>query len=184
MWDGVGVLRYGAKDWRGIGPFGAVTGIGGSKTLMIRTVTFILSGIPANETVYLDPLLRNRPAQAWTAGMDENGVKVNGEPYQEVDGLVDYQTLKSDDNGIQSIEMTIGERSIRSSARRASLIRLSGRTITWRRGASAISAVRALPDTTAWPSFPMQPAHGPRHDPRRDVRRSAGIGGIVAPLSS
>jgi len=109
LWDGIGVLRYDGKDWRGIGPFGAVAGIGGSKRLLLRTVTFVMSGIPANEEVYLDPLLRNRPAQAWTAGMTANGARVNGEAFQEVDGLVDYQTLKNEDGGIQSIELTIGE---------------------------------------------------------------------------
>jgi|GEM_PF-3312001 len=109
LWDGVGVLRYDEKDWRGIGPFGRVTGIAGSKRLLIRTVTFEMSGIPGEHAVYLDPTLRNRQAQAWVAGMDERGVKVNGEPYQEVDGLVDYQTHTSDEGGVQTIALTIGE---------------------------------------------------------------------------
>lgn len=109
LWDGVGVLRYDAKNWRGIGPFGRVAGIGGSKRLLLRTVTFELTGIPAVHAVYLDEALRNRPAMAWTAGMDARGVKVNGEPYQEVNGLVDYQTHAADDSGVQTITMTIGE---------------------------------------------------------------------------
>lgn len=109
LWDGVGVLRYGGKNWRGIGPFGRVSGIGGSRRLLLRTVTFELSGIPAEHEVYLDPLLRNRPAMAWTAGMDAIGVHVNGEPYQEVDGLVDYQTHTADESGAQTISLTIGE---------------------------------------------------------------------------
>lgn len=109
LWDGVGVLSYDGKDWRGLGPFGRVMGIGGSKRLLLRSVTFQLSGIPAEHAIYLDPLLRNRRAQAWVAGLDERGVKVNGEPYQEVDGLVDYQTHTSDENNVQTIELIIGE---------------------------------------------------------------------------
>jgi hypothetical protein len=109
LWDGIGVLRYDGGDWRGIGPFGRVAGIGGSKRLLIRTVTFEMSGIPAEHAVYLDPTLRNRQAKAWTAGMDKYGSYVNGEPYQEVGGLVDYQTHQSDESGIQSIIITIGE---------------------------------------------------------------------------
>lgn len=109
LWDGIGLLRYGGKNWRGIGPFGRVTGIGGSKRLLLRTVQFEMSGIPAEQAIYLDPLLRNRPAMAWTAGMDALGVKVNGEPFQEVDGLVDYQTHTNDDSGVQTITLTIGE---------------------------------------------------------------------------
>lgn len=109
LWDGVGVLRYNGKDWSGIGPFGRVVGIGGSKRLLLRSVTFEMVGIPAEHQVYLDPGLRNRPAQAWIAGMDERGVRVNGEPYQEVDGLVDYQTHTSDETGVQTIAIQIAE---------------------------------------------------------------------------
>jgi hypothetical protein len=109
LWDGIGLLRYAGADWRGIGPFGRVAGIGGSKRLLLRTVTFEMSGIPAVHAIYLDPLLRNRPAMAWTAWMNERGTKVNGEPYQEVDGLVDYQTHTADDSGVQTIALSIGE---------------------------------------------------------------------------
>lgn len=109
MWDGIGELHYDGQPWRGIGPFGRVTGIGGSKRLMIRTVTFEMVGIPANQAIMLDPALRNRRAQAWTAGMDERGVKVNGEPFLEVDGLCDYMTHGADDSGVQSIQIVVGE---------------------------------------------------------------------------
>jgi hypothetical protein len=109
LWDGVGDLSYDGYTWKGINPFGRVVGIGGSKRLLIRSVTFLLSGIPANQTVYLDPRLRNRPAKAWLAGLDERGVKVNGEAFMEVNGLCDYQEHKVDDNGGQLIYMTVAE---------------------------------------------------------------------------
>jgi hypothetical protein len=109
LWDGVGDLRYGGQPWRGIGPFGRLAGIGGSKRLMIRTVTFELVGIPANYAVYLDPALRNRSAKAWIAGMDRHGAKVNGDPYLEVDGLCDYQESESEDGLTQVIRLIVGE---------------------------------------------------------------------------
>jgi hypothetical protein len=109
LWDGVGVLRWNGKDWKGIGPFGRLVGIGGSKRLMLRTVTFELAGIPADHAVYLDPRLRNRPAQAWIAGMTSDGARVNGEPYQEVDGRVDYAENESEDGLTQVIRLVVGE---------------------------------------------------------------------------
>lgn len=109
FWDGVGLLSYGGYDWMGFGRYGRMTGVGGSKRLMLRTVTFELSGLPDDAPLTLDPELRNRPAQAWVAGMDARGTRVNGEPFQEVDGLVDYQELKADDSGEQVIRVMVGE---------------------------------------------------------------------------
>jgi len=108
-WDGVGSLSYDGQDWSGLGQFGRVIGIGGSKRLMLRTVTFELCGLPPDIDVHLDPTMRNRPAQAWIAGLDARGRKVNGVAYQEVDGLVDYQDLKAADDGSHSIQMIIAE---------------------------------------------------------------------------
>lgn len=109
LWDGVGVLRHDGHNWKGIGPFGRLVGIGGSKRLLLRAVQFAMVGIPANLSIYLDERMRNRPAKAWIAGLDARGMKVNGEPYQEVDGLCDYQEHKTEDGGQQTILMTIAE---------------------------------------------------------------------------
>jgi hypothetical protein len=109
LWDGIGDLRYGGKDWKGIGPFGTLVGIGGSKRLLVRSVTFQLAGIPSTQEVYLDPTLRNRPAQAWIAGLTADGSRVNGEPYQEVDGLCDYQEQNDDGSGAQTILLHVAE---------------------------------------------------------------------------
>lgn len=109
FWDGVGTLRYGGQNWRGVGIFGRVLNIGGSKRLMIRSVTFQLSGIPADHDVFLDPRLRNKRAQAWLAGLDANGERVNGEPYLEVDGLCDYMTHQTEEGGMQFVRLVVGE---------------------------------------------------------------------------
>lgn len=109
LWDGVGTLSWNGYSWTGIGPFGRMSGIGGSKRLMLRAVTFQILGIPPHIEIYLNERLRNRPARAWIAGMDERGVRVNGEPFQEVDGLCDYQTHTADENGIQSVSLIVGE---------------------------------------------------------------------------
>ena len=109
LWDGVGSLRYGGNDWRGIGPFGRISGIGGAKRLMLRQVTFEMSGIPGEHAVYLDPTLRNRAVLAWTAGLDARGVHVNGSPYQEVDGFIDHISHETDDGGVQTIKLIVTE---------------------------------------------------------------------------
>jgi hypothetical protein len=109
FWDGTGVLRWDGYDWKGLGHLGKMIGLGGSKRLLLRTVTFEISGLPEDAEVRLEPALRNRAAQAWIAGLDKRGRKVNGEPFQEVDGLVDYQELKAGDDGSQVIHVTIGE---------------------------------------------------------------------------
>lgn len=109
LWDGVGQLDYGGQPWRGLGILGRMTGIGGSKRLTLRAVTFSLSGIPADYPVFLADALRNKPAKAWIAGMDERGVRVNGEPFLEVDGLCDYQTLEVEESGMQTIKLIVRE---------------------------------------------------------------------------
>lgn len=109
VWDGVGVLDYDGHEWKGIGPYGQLTGASGSKQLMLRSVTFRLVVPPSSQPTYLTPEMRNRPAKAWIAGMDAAGRYVNGDPFQEVDGLCDYQTLKSDENVVQSIELSVVE---------------------------------------------------------------------------
>lgn len=109
LWDGVGELDYDGYPWRGLGIFGRMTGIGGSKRLTLRAVTFQLSGIPADYSVFLSPELRNKAAKAWVAGMDARGIRINGEPFLEVDGLCDYQTLETEEGGSQVIKLIVRE---------------------------------------------------------------------------
>jgi hypothetical protein len=109
MWDGVGTLRHDGHDWLGMGIYGRMTGVGGSKQLTLRSVTFELTGIPASYDIILDERIRNRSAQAWIAGMDADGSWVNGEPYLEVDGLCDYSVHKTEENGTQTIQLFVGQ---------------------------------------------------------------------------
>lgn len=99
VWSGVGDLAYGGETYGGIGGFGRISGIGGAKRLALRQVVLELAGVPEEAVKHLNKDVRGRTARAWIAGLDSDGRKVNGAPWQVVDGRADYQELPLGDDG-------------------------------------------------------------------------------------
>lgn len=108
-WTGVGDLVHGGDTYQGIGTFGRIVNVGGSKQLAVRTVQAELSGIPAQAAAYLNKDVRGAGAKAWVAGLDRDGVKVNGTPWQVVDGVADYQEMPIEDDGSVTVRVIINE---------------------------------------------------------------------------
>lgn len=102
-WSGAGTLEHDGQQWQGVGTFGRIKGIGGSKQLGIRVVTFELSGLPASAGQWLTETIRNRAAKAWLAGMNRAGSRINGDPELIVSGVCDYDELSVSADGAASI---------------------------------------------------------------------------------
>lgn len=107
VWSGVGTLRFGGNTYIGLGVMGTLSGIGGSKKLAVRALTFALTGIPSEAAKYLNKSIQDRAAKAWLAGLKANG-KINGDPWQVVDGKCDYQTFEPSTDNI-SLALTVLE---------------------------------------------------------------------------
>lgn len=108
FWSGVNTLRFRGNNYEGVGRLGCVAPIGGSRTLGVRTVTFVLSGVPQSAAQWLNKNVRNRVARAWLAGMRPNG-NINGDPWLIVEGACDYQEIEPDQNNMAMIKLTVSE---------------------------------------------------------------------------
>lgn len=108
FWSGIGTMRFNGNDYEGVGRLGGVAPIGGSRTLGVRTVTFMLAGVPQEAEAWLNKNVRNRIARAWIAGMRPEG-RINGEPWQVIEGRCDYQEIEPDGNGMAMIKLMIAE---------------------------------------------------------------------------
>jgi len=109
VWSGIGDLVFDGQTYGGVGQFGRISGVGGSKELGVRQVIFDLAGVPDEAAKQLNKDVRNRVARAWVAGLDRDGMKVNGAPWQIVDGLADYQDLPAADDGTVVVRLVINE---------------------------------------------------------------------------
>lgn len=108
VWSGIQTLSYGGHDYIGVGRLGGVSGVGGSKKLGVRQVTFIMSGIPTEAAARMNSQVRNRVARAWLAGLKKNAIAINGDPWPIVDGTCDYQELVPGGNNC-AIKLIINE---------------------------------------------------------------------------
>ena len=100
LWSGTGTLIHGGHEWQGVGRLGRISGIGGSKRLTVRRLTFSFSGVPPEAARWLNRNVRNRPAKAWFAGLRPDG-RVNGEPWMLVNGTCDYQDFEPSQGGVE-----------------------------------------------------------------------------------
>lgn len=102
FWDGPATLRYGGYDWTGVGPFISLSGIGGDEELRVRQIVFELVGTPDIAAGWLNKGITNRRGVAWIAGLDASGSRVNGEPWQIIEGRADYQEIETS-NDLQCV---------------------------------------------------------------------------------
>jgi hypothetical protein len=109
LWSGVGDLVYGGDTYQGVGHLGRIVGVGGAKKLAVRQIQLELSGIPVQATRWLNKDVRGRVARAWVAGLDRDGTRVNGMPWQVIDGVADYQELPLSDDGSVAVRVHINE---------------------------------------------------------------------------
>ncbi len=109
LWTGVGDLVYAGQTYEGIGQFGGIAGVGGSKQLGVRQITFELRGIPADAAQWLGADVRGQTARAWVAGLNAAGTQVNGAAWQAVDGKADYQELPIQDDGTIAVQLRVVE---------------------------------------------------------------------------
>ena len=109
LWSGVGDLVYDGQTWQGVGEFGRVVNVGGAKQLAVRSLDFELTGIPDEAAQYLNKDIRGRSAKAWVAGMDHDGIGVNGSAWPVVDSIADYQELPIDDDGTVVVRISVTE---------------------------------------------------------------------------
>lgn len=109
LWDGLGNLKWDGKTFQGVRSMGRILGVGGSKQVKVREVTLELKGVGDDATEFLDPVIRNRVAKAWLAGMDKNGIRVNGDPDLAVEGKADRREVFTDESRKSGIRLIISE---------------------------------------------------------------------------
>lgn len=105
VWTRVGTLNWNGQSWKGIGTLGRVTGISKTTGLEVKQVTFELAGVPVSEVDLLEGNVRNRAAKLWLAAIERN--KVVGKPHVIIDDLMDFQTLKVEDNATATIQIKV-----------------------------------------------------------------------------
>src|SRR5690606_13697922 len=84
----------------GIGP------VNTSTRMQIEQVVFRLAGVRPDEVAMLGSQVKNRPAKAWLASLNDRR-RVIGEPDFIVDGRMDYQEFRAQDDGTTMIEITV-----------------------------------------------------------------------------
>jgi hypothetical protein len=109
LWDGLGNLKYGGETFVGIRQMGRILGVGGSKAVKVREVTLELKGVGNDVSEFLGPVIRNRIARGWLAGLDRNGARVNGEPELVVEGRADQREVFVDEQRRTGIRLKISE---------------------------------------------------------------------------
>lgn len=108
MWSGIGTKRFRGNTYEGVGRLGGIAPIGGSRTLGVRTISFILSGVPQSATEWLNKDVRGRAARAWIAGLRPDG-RINGDPWLVAEGACDYMELEPDASRNVTIKLMVTE---------------------------------------------------------------------------
>lgn len=109
LWDGLGNLKWNGMTFLGVRSMGRILGIGGSKAIKVRDITLELKGVGPDVSEFLGPVIRNRLARAYLAGLDRNGARVNGEPELVVEGRCDQREVFVDEQRRTGVRLKISE---------------------------------------------------------------------------
>jgi hypothetical protein len=103
-WTGIGELEYGGNTYTGTGFLGSISQVKYTAEIAIQEVALKIRGLPADVAAQLTEEVRNRQALIHLACLDPRG-RVVSDPYEVVDGLMDYQAFTAGDDGTVEISV-------------------------------------------------------------------------------